>query len=1110
MSIDMIQEAGERSNDFVEFYKETCAIDNPDAERVDFPRLINSCIDNFEYYSVEKFNVKITPNENDFSIISFNIRGLAANFDNFVTYLSIFKLKFDVIIATECHIQDNIIGPKIIENMYSISGYNKFYVLSTIKYGGVVMYIRDKLEAETVPSLTLSNNICDTLYLKITTSSNLAHKHIFLGGIYRHCLNKSSDIMNFICQLDEQLNFINPSKNKVVIGGDLNVDLIKSVSNKDSLCLLNTILLHQLENHIFKPTRIQYHKNSLQIRSATIIDLIVSNLYESQCTSGNILYPDSDHFATFVSFPNLLDNSSNRIPDIYRRNINTVNVDTLINDFHNIEWNTLVLDEPNIDNAVDNLLNSLDNLLESHAPLRKLSKRKQKYVVKPWIDHSTVTIIKQKNKLFYEKSKCPSESNIVKFKKHNNSATTQRRNRKKAYFKAYFEKHKHDSSKMWIGINQAMESTKSKKQLPLSIANVKGKLMSDSCEIAESFADYFEQVPEKTLSKIRRDPDDNSRYLDHLHKNKPVDNYVVLYNTSTEEVEKLILGLKDRSSPGPLIIPNRFLKLLVNPLSVIMQYIINTSMDIGYVPSKFKVGKQTPVFKSGTVNVTNFRPITVCNSLAKILEKAVRTRVMKHIKHCDILTDSQYGFRKKHSTTHAMINLLETSLTALDENLKTGGIFLDISKAFDCVSHRKLLRKLEYYGFRANALMWFESYLSDRTQYVSIRGKKSRTYNLTSGVPQGGTLAPILFILFINDIVNSSELFDFSIYADDTCMIIGISRNHYNEEIKVELEKVMAWFNCNDLLVNVSKTDYLHFGPNFNKVYIKGEYDLTELHSVAPQYFFMSDDPSDPDHITVNKKGEFALQDLYKVCPEYHTHEHIELEDGTIIVENDKVKYLGIYFDNALLFKHQTAIISCKVNRLTGIFWKMADLGLDIKKVIYHSLVESHLNYGILVWASNISKNVQRIFEDGHIPENIKPVKKAQNKVIRAIFRVPKFDRINKVSTEMKPLYKKLQVLRIHDLYYYNLGLLCFNYLKVDEFPAKLSQYFTMKDDINVRATRSSEFDLYYQPPRLRSSYRRPSLCGAAFWNTLPDNIKSIKSLNVFKHNLKKYFIDKY
>ena len=1110
MCIDMIQEAGERSNDFIEFYRETCNIEDTDFQRADFPRLINSCIDKFDYYTPEKFNATIVSNDSDFNVLNVNIRGLATNFDNFILYLSTFSIHFDAIIVTECHIQESIIGTQIIKNMYPILGYSKFSILSTIKYGGVVIYIKDKLEAEIIPSLTLSNHICDTVYLRITNKGSSKQKPAFLGGIYRHCRNQSSDIMNFICQLDEQLGSINPSKNKIIIGGDFNIDLIKSVSNKDSLCLLNTILQHQLENHIFKPTRIQYHKNSLQVKSATIIDIIASNLHEYECTSGNILYPDSDHHATFVSFSNFLENSTVKKPDVYRRNIKDIDLDALDIEFGNIDWNNLVFNEPNLDKAVDNMLISLDNLLDSHAPLRKLSKRKQKYVVKPWIDYNTVTEIKHKNMLYHAKSKCPSEINIVAFKTHNNSVTTKRRNKKKAYFREYFQKHKHDSSKMWIGINQAMEATKSKKQLSLSITDVKGKLMSDSSEIAESFANYFEQVPEKTLSKLKRDPDDNSRYLDHLHKNRPVDNYLVLYNTNNEEVDKLILSLKDRSSPGPLVIPNRFLKLLHKPLAVVMTHIINMSMDHGYVPTKFKVGKQTPVFKSGAMKVSNFRPITVCNSLAKILEKAVRTRVMKHIKNCNILTSSQYGFRKKHSTTHAMINLLETSLSALDEGLKTGGIFLDISKAFDCVSHRKLLRKLEYYGFRANTLMWFESYLTGRSQYVSIRDKKSRSYNLTCGVPQGGTLAPILFILFINDIVNSSEIFDFSIYADDTCLIIGICRNDYNDRIKTELQKVMAWFNCNDLLVNVDKTDYLHLGPNYSKVYIKGEHDLTELHSVAPLYCFESEDPSDPDHTVLNKKGEFALQDLYKVCPSYHLQEHIELDDGTIITENDKVKYLGLYFDSSLIFKHQVAIVSCKVNRLVGIYWKMADLDLDIKKTIYHSLVESHLNYGILIWGSSISKNVHGNFPAGHVPENLKPVKKAQNKVIRAIFRVPKYDRINKVATEMLPLYKKLEVMKLHDLYYYNVGLLCFNYLKVNDFPDKLDGYFLKKSDVNSRDTRSGDNDLYYQPPRLSSTYRKPSLCGAAFWNTLPEHIKNIKKLNDFKFKLKRYFLSQY
>ncbi len=863
MCIDILGEASESGNEFVDFYRETCNLEEPESQRAEFPRLINSCIDSFDYYTPEKFNTTIENNEMDLNVISINVRGLATNFDNLVEYLSTFNIKFDAIILTECHIQESLIGLHTIENMYPIAGYNKFSVLSTIKFGGVVIYIKDKLEAEIVPALTMSSELCDSIYLKIQTPG-CNQKPAFIGGLYRHCRKSSNDIMRFICQLDEQLTYVEPKKNRVMIGGDFNIDLIKSVSNKDSLCLLNTLLQNQLENHIFKPTRIEYYKNSLQVRSATLIDIIASNFHELKCTSGNISYPDSDHYATFINVSNFLENISTQKNEVYRRNIREVNAEKLYDDFNGINWNILVFNEPNLDTAVENLVNSLEDLLESHAPLNKISKRKQKYLSKPWIDFNTVTEIKQKNKLYYEKTKNPSELNIVTFKAHNNQATAKRRNKKRAYFKAYFEKHRHDSGKMWIGINQALERTKPKKQLSLSIMNVKGKLMSDDNEISESFADYFEQVPEKTLKKIKHSNDDKSRYLDHLHKNRPVDNYLTLYTADTNEIEKLILELKDRSSPGPLIIPNRFLKYVYKPLAEIMADIINKSMIAGYVPIKFKEGKQTPVFKNGTIKVSNFRPITVCNSLAKILEKAVRTRVMKHIRNSKILTDSQFGFRKRHSTIHAMINLLETSLTALDDGLKTGGIFLDISKAFDCVSHNKLLRKLEYYGFRANTLMWFESYLTGRSQYVSIRGKKSRAYNLTCGVPQGDTLAPILFILFINDIVNSSKVFEFAIYADDTALIIGIERSEYNDTIKYELQKVMNWFTCNDLLVNVDKTDYLHFGPNYSKVFIKGEFDMAKLLRLDPITFLCLTMPPIQTTLLL-MKGEFILQNLHEV-----------------------------------------------------------------------------------------------------------------------------------------------------------------------------------------------------------------------------------------------------
>ena len=1108
MCIGASEDQFNKIDDFVEFYKNSSSLESVD-DGQSYPRMVNSPIDNFEYYTEEQFNKKVEFTNNDLNVLSINVRGIAKNYDNLITYLNTLKNTFSVIILSECHIQESILGVRYLQNMYNIPGYNMNCILSKIKYGGVIIYTKDQLNVSVVSELTDSNDVCDVLYLQVMNNSK---RKLFIGGLYRHCRSRSSDIMNFIGQFEEQLNCLKTHKNDVIVGGDLNICLMKSVNNNDSLCLLNTILGSGLETHIIKPTRISHYPDSMQIRSMSLIDIICSNMYPYQCKSGNILYPDSDHYATFVNFTDYFIQISTDKPDIYRRNINDIDQENLIADFNNFDWNSLVFNEPNLDNGVENLLAKIDTLLEKHAPLKKVSKRKQKYCQKPWIDRELLEDIKHKNKLFGEFKKRPTHWNKTIYQKYNNSVTAKRRAKKSEYFRNYFEKHRHDTKKMWLGIEQALESSKAKKSVPFVVTDTNGKELSDPAEISNSFAKYFEQVPIKTMSKIKIENDKRRKrhYLEYLHKNRPINNYLSLYDTHEFEVETLIMNLNDRSSPGPINVPNRFIKLLMKPLGKIMTFIANVSMNIGYVPLSFKIGKQTPVFKSGPVNITNFRPITVCNSLSKILEKIVRKRLMEHLKASNVLTNSQFGFRSKHSTTHAMINLLETSLSALDDNLTAGGIFLDISKAFDCVNHDKLIRKLEYYGVRANALIWFQSYLDERSQFVTIRNIKSNAYKLACGVPQGGTLAPILFILFVNDIIHSSKVFDFSIYADDTCLIIGLDRVQYDDTLKLELQKVMEWFTANDLLVNVSKTDYLFLGPNYHKNYIKGEHDMSEIHKVAPEYIFVSDDPEDPDHHTVNKQGEFAMHDIFKVCPKYFRQETIIADDGNIIVENENVKYLGLYFDSSLNFKRQTAIISCKINRMVGIMWKMPDINILVKKIIYHSLVESHLNYGILIWASSISKNVHGNFSEGHIPNNLKTVKKAQNKVLRAIFGKPKYDKKNKIHTDMSPLYKELKVLKLHDLYYYNLSLLCFDYHNTNGSPDKIDDFFTKKDEINTKTTRASAHDFYYKPPRVLSSYRKPSLVGSAFWNALPSELKVIKSKNSFKMKLKKYFIDKY
>ena len=264
-----------------------------------------------------------------------------------------------------------------------------------------------------------------------------------------------------------------------------------------------------------------------------------------------------------------------------------------------------------------------------------------------------------------------------------------------------------------------------------------------------------------------------------------------------------------------------------------------------------------------------------------------------------------------------MINVLDTCLEGLDQKLSTGSIFLDISKAFDCVDHNILLEKLNHYGIRGIAYQWFKSYLCGRKQYVQIEDKKSNNYDLKYGVPQGSVLGPILFLLNINDVTHCSNKLIFTIFADDTSLILKLEKYQYDLTIKNELRKVMRWFELNLLLLNYDKTKYLYCGPHHRNIMI----NKTES----------------------NKKCDHILHELISCSPQYLFKEHIIIDDA-LIVESDEIKYLGVTFDSELKFKKQIHETTCKVNRLTGILWKCRDLDLKTKLTIYHSLVGSHLN----------------------------------------------------------------------------------------------------------------------------------------------------------------------
>ena len=226
-----------------------------------------------------------------------------------------------------------------------------------------------------------------------------------------------------------------------------------------------------------------------------------------------------------------------------------------------------------------------------------------------------------------------------------------------------------------------------------------------------------------------------------------------------------------------------------------------------------------PIFKDNEkYKFKNYRPISVITCFAKILEKLIYKRFINFIEINKILTKHQYGFRKNRSTELAIIELTDRITKAIDKGEYTLGIFLDLSKAFDTNNHKIIVQKLEHYGIRGITLLWFENYLTNKKQVVKYNQVGPKEMKIKTGVPQGLILGPIIFLLYINDIENSSKLLSFILLADDTTICCSNSYlKTLNNIMQTEINKVTDWLNVNKLSLNIKKTKLILFRSSNKK-----------------------------------------------------------------------------------------------------------------------------------------------------------------------------------------------------------------------------------------------------------------------------------------------------
>ena len=301
---------------------------------------------------------------------------------------------------------------------------------------------------------------------------------------------------------------------------------------------------------------------------------------------------------------------------------------------------------------------------------------------------------------------------------------------------------------------------------------------------------------------------------------------------SESEVVAAIKSLKN-SSAGYDEVPARVLKQNINIFIKPLTHLINSSIKEGIFPDELKIAKVVPIFKAADKHcIENYRPISVLSVFSKILEKVVYNHLIEFITKSKVLNKHQFGFRKQHSTNHAVISLVEKLYSALDEGNIAVTCFLDLKKAFDTVDHSFLISKLYKLGIRGPILKWFKSYLSNRQQFVQIHKTKSDIKPVVCGIPQGSILGPLLFILYINDLAEVSDTLHTILFADDTTVTIeGKNEAELINILNTELQKLNCWLKANKLTINVSKSHFMVFhrgkrkldvnNPSLNNIALK-------------------------------------------------------------------------------------------------------------------------------------------------------------------------------------------------------------------------------------------------------------------------------------------------
>ena len=995
------------------------------------------------------------PNEFQLSTLSLNIRTLINKIDKLRENIDFYE-KFDVLLFNET----NLIKEKLTNGISDISlpGFHDPIVQNPLrasgKGGGLAIYVNkrvcddeDNIEPFT-PYHEPENNSGEFQFIKLKECKG-HRKTVILGNVYRSPSNKPEKFNKLYDSIMQKLDSNRYANKMKYIVGDFNQDLIKHDNDEDCQNLIDNAHSHGFAQIVSRPTRITEH-------SATLIDHVYTNDIDSTL-SCNILTLDlSDHLATHTK----IDLGSNtRKTCINTTNSKQNKVEHRMFTEANHEKFKVLINEENFDEITEEMdaqtaYNKFEEIYLKHYndayPLKSnnVRRKNERANPKPWILPWLEDACARKQKAYHEFVKTPIPENKAKYDKLNLFCDKHIEIAKTKYRKAYFEKYKNDSRKQWQMINNLLG--RKNKTLDLNkLINSDGASVSSPKAIAECFNDYFSNIAgnlkqssghDQELSSI---PNSYQKFL-----KDPVSRSIYLDKVSPSEVYKTIQSFKNKSTRDTKI---EALKV-ANSSRVFtssLAMVVNKSFQEGIFPEQLKAAKVVPIHKEGSkTDVSNYRPISLLTSFSKVYEKLMHCRILKFLESNGSLSELQYGFRPGRSCEHALLNAQNSLLESLSKRQVSLLLLIDFSKAFDMVEHSILLKKLEHYGIRGVTLKWMESYLNDRKQYVSVNGSCSSVHNIKFGVPQGSILGPLLFIVYINDIPEISRFAKFILYADDANIILTDETvEGINRQLSILVNNLVEWVRSNGLALNLKKTKYMIFSRS------RG----IEL----------------PSPLVIS---------------------------NTAIERKKEARFLGVIIDESLSWSAHIKTVLSKMSRYVGIMYKIKKyLPVTARLQIFHSFVQSHINFCCLIWGFAAKSHIEAIFTK-------------QKKGIRAI--IPGYINYKfkdgKIPGHTKSAFTNYKILTIH-------GIITMNSLvflrKARHFPSQLppSMVTTISNESPVHGSTHETCENWlnlYNNNYYRNSlfYKGPLLLLSCNFeeNLSPSSYLTIKA---YKDNIKRVLI---